>query len=163
MTNETKTCPYCGEEINTEAQKCKHCGEWLNKRYGNSWAKTYLLCIFLGILGAHNFYNKKTGIAIAQLLTLGGFGIWVLVDAIMILCNSYRDAEGLELSKNVTITSTALLWLCGAHRFYTGHIGLAWLQIFTYWILIGWIWWFVDFILIISGNFRDAEGKLLKN
>lgn len=26
----TKKCPYCGEEVLTEAQKCKHCGEWLN-------------------------------------------------------------------------------------------------------------------------------------
>ncbi len=28
--NETKTCPYCGEEIMAGARKCKHCGEWLD-------------------------------------------------------------------------------------------------------------------------------------
>lgn len=28
---ETKTCPYCGEEILATAKKCKHCGEWLDK------------------------------------------------------------------------------------------------------------------------------------
>ena len=27
--NETKRCPYCGEEILAIAKKCKHCGEWL--------------------------------------------------------------------------------------------------------------------------------------
>ena len=31
MEKETKTCPYCGEEILATAKKCKHCGEWLNK------------------------------------------------------------------------------------------------------------------------------------
>lgn len=29
MEQETKRCPYCGEEILAIAKKCKHCGEWL--------------------------------------------------------------------------------------------------------------------------------------
>ena len=28
---ETKNCPYCGEEILAGAKKCKHCGEWLDE------------------------------------------------------------------------------------------------------------------------------------
>lgn len=31
MEQETKTCPYCGEEIMAIAKKCKHCGEWLDE------------------------------------------------------------------------------------------------------------------------------------
>ena len=30
MSKETKTCPYCGEEILAKAVKCKHCGEFLD-------------------------------------------------------------------------------------------------------------------------------------
>lgn len=30
--NNTKKCPFCGEEIKNTAIKCKHCGEWLNKQ-----------------------------------------------------------------------------------------------------------------------------------
>lgn len=29
---ETKRCPYCGEEILAVARKCKHCGEWLEEK-----------------------------------------------------------------------------------------------------------------------------------
>lgn len=31
MEQETKRCPYCGEEILSVAKKCKHCGEWLEQ------------------------------------------------------------------------------------------------------------------------------------
>jgi hypothetical protein len=34
MTEQTKKCPYCAEEILFEAIKCKHCGEMLLKKEG---------------------------------------------------------------------------------------------------------------------------------
>jgi hypothetical protein len=35
MEQETKRCPYCGEEIMAVAKKCKHCGEWLTNKKPN--------------------------------------------------------------------------------------------------------------------------------
>lgn len=56
---------------------------------------TALLCFFLGSLGIHSFYTGKTVIGVLQLITLGGLGIWSLVDFIMILTNSFKDKNGL--------------------------------------------------------------------
>ena len=29
---ETKLCPFCGQEIKSSAKKCIHCGKWLEKK-----------------------------------------------------------------------------------------------------------------------------------
>ena len=58
-----------------------------------------LLCFFLGGLGIHRFYVGKTGSGIAQILTLGGLGIWVLIDFIMIIIGSFTDANGAPLTE----------------------------------------------------------------
>ena len=55
---------------------------------------TFLLCFFLGGLGAHRFYAGKTGSGVVQILTLGGLGIWVLIDLVMILCGVFKDGNG---------------------------------------------------------------------
>jgi TM2 domain-containing membrane protein YozV len=53
-----------------------------------------LLCFFLGVFGVHRFYLRKTWTAILMILTLGGLGIWTLVDLIFIATGSFRDKEG---------------------------------------------------------------------
>ncbi|WP_424216455.1 TM2 domain-containing protein (plasmid) [Streptomyces sp. BI20] len=57
-----------------------------------------VLQFFLGCFGAGRFYTGHTGMAIAQLLTCGGVGVWALVDSIMFFVSNDRtDAKGRPL------------------------------------------------------------------
>ena len=53
-----------------------------------------LLSIFTGGLGIDRFYLGYTGLGVVKLLTMGGFGIWALIDLIMICTGSLRPADG---------------------------------------------------------------------
>lgn len=53
-----------------------------------------LLAIFVGGLGIHRFYLGYTTIGIIQILTLGGCGIWALIDLIRIVLGDLGPADG---------------------------------------------------------------------
>ena len=59
---------------------------------------TMLLAFFVGVFGVHRFYTGKIQTGLLMLFTLGGLGIWWLVDNIMIAAGSFRDSEGLLVS-----------------------------------------------------------------
>ena len=111
----TKFCKFCGEKIAEDAVMCPHCGRQVEQlkseqpqvvinntntntnmntnnnvnsagagRAKNKWT-ALLLCFFLGFLGAHKFYEEKVGMGIVYLLTVGLFGIGVLIDFIALL------------------------------------------------------------------------------
>ena len=56
-----------------------------------------LFSIFLGYFGVDRFYLGNVGIGIGKLLTLGGCGIWYLIDIILIATRSSNDSAGLPL------------------------------------------------------------------
>ena len=66
----------------------------MNKSTQKSWLVTLLLCLFVGTIGVHRFYVGKIGTGILQLITFGGFGIWTLVDFILIACKKFTDSNG---------------------------------------------------------------------
>jgi len=56
-----------------------------------------LLCVLLGGLGIHRFYVGKIGTGILMLFTLGGLGIWSLIDFIKIVTGNFKDKHGRPL------------------------------------------------------------------
>ena len=59
----------------------------------------FLLCFFLGVFGVHRFYVGKIGTGILQILTLGGLGIWALIDMIMIIVGAFTDKNGVKITQ----------------------------------------------------------------
>lgn len=57
-----------------------------------------LLSMFFGGFGVDRFYLGHVGLGLLKLFTLGGCGIWALVDQILILTNSLKDSKGLPLA-----------------------------------------------------------------
>lgn len=110
-TRATKFCKHCGEVIDVDCVVCPKCGKQVEElkaaqpqvvvnntnanvnanvnagvglRPKNKWT-AFLLCFFLGGLGAHKFYEGKTGMGILYIFTVGLCGIGWLIDLITIL------------------------------------------------------------------------------
>lgn len=58
---------------------------------------TLILCLFLGIFGAHRFYVGKIFTGFFMLITLGGVGVWSFIDLIMIVTDNFKDVDGLPM------------------------------------------------------------------
>ncbi|MBV9861733.1 MAG: TM2 domain-containing protein [Alphaproteobacteria bacterium] len=87
-------CPGCGQVIANAAPICPICGSAAAMVSGKSRLAALLLNFFLGVFGVHRFYVGKIGTGLLQLFTLGGFGIWALVDFILIAVGEFTDREG---------------------------------------------------------------------
>ncbi len=57
-----------------------------------------LLSIFVGGLGIDRFYMGYIGLGILKLVTLGGCGLWSLIDIILIATRKLNDADGNPLA-----------------------------------------------------------------
>ena len=100
-------CHECGKLVSKNAVICPNCGVG----FGNTaksglpvdsrFLATLLLCWFLGVFGIHRFYTGHTTTGILQLITLGGCGIWTIIDFILIVTGNFKDAQGLPIRSAV--------------------------------------------------------------
>ena len=110
---ETKYCKHCGEQIDADCIICPKCGKQVDEikaaapqvvinnsnanvnsnvntitggqgRPRNKWV-ALCLCLFIGFLGAHKFYEGKAGMGVLYIFTGGLFIIGVVIDFIAIL------------------------------------------------------------------------------
>lgn len=86
-------CPHCG--VRQHPESLQHSQDVSDKKI----VPAAVLCGILGVFGAHRFYAGKTGTAVLQLCTLGGLGLWMLYDLILILTGQFRDADGKRLTE----------------------------------------------------------------
>ena len=96
-------CSNCGKELPENAIRCcfcdyNICSQEIFNKSTKQWLITLLLCIFVGEFGIHRFYTGYIGIGIIQLLTLGGFGFWWLIDLICIAIGKYKTKSGQRLN-----------------------------------------------------------------
>ena len=58
--------------------------------------KDFMVTLLLAILipGIDRIYAGSIGLGVLKLITLGGFGLWWLIDLIMLVTGGYKDGSG---------------------------------------------------------------------
>jgi len=99
-------CVNCGKELSNQAVYCPNCGHpvrasgmapgYRADKTVSPYSRlaTLLFCLLLGFFGVHRFYVGKVGTGILMLITIGGLGIWVAIDFILIVVGGFTDADG---------------------------------------------------------------------
>ncbi len=64
-----------------------------------SRALTVVFAVLLGLFGAHRFYIGRTRSAFVMLFTLGGLGLWWLIDILRALLGDLTDAQGRRVNE----------------------------------------------------------------
>ena len=100
----------------------------------------FLLCTFAGFVGAHNFYVGRTVRGIIQLvLMIGGFILYgVAIVTLATLSTKVDNGADVEIALVGILLSLVP-------------------------VLVGAMWIFIDWIMVLAGAFKDKNKRPLKN
>lgn len=126
--NTANICEQCGTRLESDAQFCAKCGaktgadsiqsqtvqepdQSIPSESSKSSKATFLFCIFLGMFGVHRFYVGKIWTGLLMLISLGAFGVWVVIDLILIVKNKFKDKKGssITLTHNLSPRTETIL------------------------------------------------------
>jgi len=181
-------CTYCGKEILIESKMIENIGEKVSTTFAKVEGQTQLeikrlqvmqelsmLQMQLSNLKAEkrNLERDRSRKAQSQLKQIQEEENSLLIRITTLqrglshpFSSGSTEKNGFLTStdiSNCTYSTTLILAIftgfLGGHRYYTGRIGSAIIQTFT---LGGfYIWWIIDIISILSGNFKDAKDRPL--
>lgn len=91
----TVHCRECGKKISETATSCPHCGARQSAKGTKklNWSLILVMSILLGWLGVDRFMMGQVGWGILKLITLGGYGIWWIIDIILIATKKFPNVE----------------------------------------------------------------------
>jgi len=124
-------CPKCGQKIEEDSRFCENCGTGLEKSYPEKSVDSLkdkerrptmerkevgvsispkdkgvliLLATWFGVFGIDRFYRGQVGLGILKLITLGGLGIWALIDGILYMVGGLpSDSAGKWITDKKTL------------------------------------------------------------
>lgn len=64
-----------------------------NARSSKNWTVAFCLSLFLGFFALDRFYLGYTGLSLLKFATAGGFGLWWIIDIVLLLSNRMRDGN----------------------------------------------------------------------
>lgn len=143
-------CSRCGTESNEGSVFCTKCGAQVAPAAGapvedvspkSRLAVALLSCpvLYVGLFGAHRFYMGKTKTAVVMLLLgLAAAACYFGYMAVFLASFMEFDEEGPPI---VIFLILGLSWLFGA---------------------AAGIWSLIDFVIAVTGNFKDKQGKPIR-
>ena len=128
-------CINCGAELQTNARYCEYCGADLSGEQKTQSKETR---------ETQRIYTTRTEVYVTP------------------TTHSSYSPHGQESPKSMLVL--IILWfffgVLGVHYFYAGRVGIGILWLLTGGMLgIGWI---VDIIVILTGQFKDSMGRVIK-